>query len=342
MDTRARNGLLQSLLDGSCSCSDPKLLLSQEAWLRREALWAAALDWCLRSGRSLEAECRSEHLEAVGWELRIRATLQEIGQAADRRGIQILAFKGCALSLRYYLHPGQRSYGDIDLAVRSEDRAGFEELLFELHFSPPVGTAYYREGLALDLHTHPLHQLGLDLCLGNEPWWQNLERLPCEYGALSVLRPEQEFILALFHGAKHAFSRGNWVADLWLLSRRQDPKALAEAVTRRRAGRHLWLAQQCLRAWFGADFPVEVQRSGKPAHRFDAFSHALLSLILKRQAPDFLGMLTPLWALKGVKARWSYFWRALSPAPGEHLAQKMRRLVTALVDIHPDELPGSK
>lgn len=330
MLTQSRQELLQSLQEGCSPCHQPERLLSQEAWLRREALWIAALDWCLRSGCALETKYRNEHLEAVGWELSIRATMKELGQAAQARGIRVLVFKGCALSLRYYCYPGQRSYGDIDLAVGPEDRAGFESLLSELGFSPPVGTMYYRGGLALDLHHHPLHQLSLDLQLGPKPWAQSLERLPDDYGAAFILPPEQEFILTLFHGAKHAFSRANWVADLWLLSQKLAPKELAEVVVSQQAGRHLWLARQCLKQWFAADFPEELNRVATPPSRLDIISRLLVRQILKRRAPDFVGMLTPLWALQGWRSKWTYFWRALAPAPGEELRQKVWRLANTL------------
>jgi len=322
--------VLQSLREECSPCCQPELLLSQEAWLRREGLWIAALDWCLRSGSSLETKHRVEHLEAVAWELRVRATLREIGLAAEARGVRLLVFKGCALSLGYYLHPGQRSYGDIDLAVEAKDRAQFEQLLFGHGFSRPVGTVYYREGLALDLHHHPLHQLSLDLQLGPDPWEQSLVRLPVGYGTVFVLPAEQEFILTLFHGAKHAFSRANWVADLWLISQKRSSKALAEAVAGRQAERHLWLAQQCLQRWFAADFPNELRSVATPPPTLDILSRLLVQQILKRRAPDFVGMLTPLWALQGWRAKWNYLCRALAPVPEESLGQKVWRLLSSL------------
>ena len=332
MVTHLPEGLLHSFVGLSPAHVNGDSLLTREAELRREGLWIATLDWLLRCSMGLTDVQRREHFEAVAWELQCRATLSEFGQAALQRGIQVLVFKGCALSVRHYLRGGQRSYGDIDLAVRPDHRATVENLLRNLHFSQPFGSTWYRNGLAVDLHDHPLHQLHPYVALGSEPWWTDTQPLGDDYGAIRVLPPEKEFVLGLFHGAKHAFKRATWVVDLWVLAQHHDPKLLARAVTRHRAGRHLWLARLCLCRWFRADFPAGLLSGVRPPGRVDVLSRWVADLVVRRRAPDFLGMLTPVWAIDSWACRCRYLWNNLADTEDEGLANKLRRLIRSLRD----------
>lgn len=329
---KSRASLLHGLLDARHRCAQPQFLLEQESWLRREGLWIAALELAIRS-ISLKPAWRKDLLEATAWDLRCRSTLQEIGRAAELHGLQILTFKGCSLSLKHYVAVGQRSFGDIDLAVPPGQRTKLEDQLTQSGFSLPVAGIAYRNGLSLDLHEHPLHQLHLGVKLSVEDWWATAEPIGADYGALRTLPTEQEFLLALFHGAKHAFSRANWIADLWVLAHRCEASRLAQVVILHRAGRHLWLAQRCLKMWFSEDFPVQLHGAIRPPSRFDVFSHHLLRLILRRQAPDYLGMLTPIWAIQGFGNKLRYLRSALAPPKGQTAQQRLKRLVDMLKNI---------
>lgn len=282
--------------------------------LQREGLWVAALQACLLSGLRPPAEALEELRASVFFELKCKAMLAELARVVYAQQIPVLVFKGCALMIGVYPYPGQRSFGDIDLAVAAEHQSRFRQALSQLgYFVSETGPVARKDGINVDIHTHPLQQLSFALAGNKECWWARSEALGDDFLGLNRNCIEHEFLLALFHGAKHAFSRANWVVDVAVIATRYDPVLLAAAVRSNRAGRHLWLAAVCLDRWFGVCLPQELLTVSRPPGRFSPLNRLFLQLVLERRAPDFLGMFTPLWAISGVAQKLGYLKSVLFP-----------------------------
>lgn len=256
--------------------------------LRREGLLCLAVDRLIRQGQAVPEPERQTYIQAVAFEMRCRHALTEISQAA---AVEVLTFKGCALAFGLYPRPGLRSFGDIDLAVRPEDWSSMVATLQGLGYvQGPVECMFSRQALQVDLHRHPLHQLTQLVGPRSREWWSSA--LPLGVGRTLRLAHEHEFVLGLFHSAKHSFSRAAWILDLALLARQTNPDPLVAAVRRFRVERQLAYAAECLDRWFGAEFPAPLAALAN--RRWNFVEKRFVRLVLERRAPDFLGMLTPL------------------------------------------------
>ncbi len=311
----------------------PEQLQSSHRLLLNEGLWGLALQRCSEYHGGLPENLKSDYMACVLWEMRCLSILKEISLKTEVQGIPVVTFKGCSLAFSGSYQPGQRVFGDIDLAIPREFGQGFLSTLKELGYciTERQGEAL-REGIFLDLHHHPLHQLTGAIESDPDSWFRESVPLDPRSGQILRLHPKHEFILSLFHGAKHAYSRINWIVDLAVLIRDQDPAMLAQTVRHYRAERHLWLAGQCLKHWFDLDLPPELQQVCRPPSPWDRFSPFLLRRILQRTAPDYLGMLTPLWATRGWKRRLHYLRKSLFPSDVETLT-RLRQLLKMALDL---------
>ncbi|MBX3166755.1 MAG: nucleotidyltransferase family protein [Candidatus Eremiobacteraeota bacterium] len=299
-------------------------LAVHKSQLQREGLWVPALQRHLEAGDTLPEDWKRDLITAISWELHCQETLREISEIVGRHSIPLMTFKGCALAFGTYRVRGQRVFGDIDIAVPPRFRRRVQELLEEIGFRAASGATMSRGALSLDLHDHPLHQLSI-LASSHRDWWSEAVPLDPELGPVLRLKNEHEFLLALLHGSKHAFSRANWVVDVLVLAWRGDSEVLAQSVTAYHAGRHLWLASRCLSEWYGAALPPALEAASRPPGALDVFTHWFARLVLARRAPDFLGMLTPVWAIPSPIGRVRYLGRALFPEDSS-LCQRLKRL----------------
>ena len=320
--------IVHSLLEQRPLNFSVKVLRAHRDELSCEGLWGLALERFFQIGDGLPTDLKDEYLRAAAFPLRCLGELRPIEERCRAEGIPLLVFKGCALAFSVYARPVQRSFGDVDLAIPRSHRLRFEEILRELGCWLPRPGDPNSDGLvicrdlSLDVHEHPLQQLAEVLPGIPNNWWE--EGLPLHPAVPGVMRlpTKWEFLLALFHGAKHAFARANWVVDIAVLARTNDPE-LAVVVRQYRAGRHLWLAQECLRVWYGVELPESLQAEIRPPGPWELWSRWLCHRILERRAPDFLGMLTPLWVMRGWGSRLKYLWPRVFPK-GKNPWQRLR------------------
>lgn len=311
----------------------PEQLKNSHRLLLAEGLWGLALQRCSEHHGGLPERMKSDYMACVLWEMRCLSILKEISLKTEALGIPVVTFKGCSLAFSGSYQPGQRVFGDIDLAIPRPFRNQFLAILRELGYAVTEGQGEaMREGIFLDLHYHPLHQLAGAVECDPDSWFRESVPLDPRSGQILRLHPRHEFILSLFHGAKHAYSRINWIVDLALLIRDQDPAMLAHTVRQYHAERHLWLAGQCLKLWFDIELPPQLRALCRSPRPWDPFSPFLLRRILDRTAPDYLGMLTPLWATRGWKRRLNYLRRSLFPSNVGTLP-RLRQLITMALEL---------
>ncbi|MBS2034794.1 nucleotidyltransferase family protein [bacterium] len=282
--------------------------------LQSEGLWGLALQRCSQVHGNLSDTMKSDFMACIIWEMRCLAVLKELSTRTEGLGIPIVTFKGCSLAFSGGYRPGQRAFGDIDLAIPKAGKEKLVMILRELgYFVGERQGEALREGIYLDLHNHPLHQLAGALENDPDSWFREAVPLDPRSGKVLRLHFRHEFILSLFHGAKHAFSRVNWLVDLVILMNQQNPAVLAQAVQHYRAQRHLWLAGECLKHWFDMDLPQALKQACAPPRVWDPVTPFILKRILARTAPDYLGMLTPLWATRGLHKKLRYLQKTLFP-----------------------------
>jgi hypothetical protein len=182
-----------------------------------------------------------------------KATL-EITSILAAAGIPCLLLKGCAVSHRFYDSPHARHSIDIDILIpvvsRHPAHAAIESLGFEK-------TETYRS--IPEVRDDVLEVLGCDISYGRgadavqlELHWRldrNTEMLSWDFGStrsmhmpmklggesVLVFASGAQFVYLLCHGAKHAWFRLKWLADIDRMSRQlsQDDFELALQLIRR-------------------------------------------------------------------------------------------------------------
>ena len=128
---------------------------------------------------------------------RFSRALEEVLEALQRAGIEVIVLKGMALAPQVYPDPALRQCGDIDLLVRKDDLPSVERILLELGYT--VGTeehqaeqlgrhhyhlSYWRDGGRLKLEVH------WDLLPHPNPFSLSLDELWARARCLSIGRAE--------------------------------------------------------------------------------------------------------------------------------------------------------
>jgi hypothetical protein len=293
--------------------------------LEAEGLGGLVLDgW--RSAFTEKPYLKERFITYLSWEMRCLFRLKEIGVSAQRLGIPVLVFKGCSLAASVYPRPGLRTFGDIDICVPVQHKSSFEALLLRSGFKGQAGYCVFSlDGLALDLHDHPLNQLSSLLSPEGENWWSGATLLAEVTGPVLRLDYRLELALTLLHSAKHSFSRAAWLIDLVLVGRQLGSQELQDVIDRYHLHYHLYIAVQCYRAWFAIEPPVWMNQNARGFSKCNFLGRYYLRLVLERKASDFLGKLTPILAIQGLRPKIFYAWSAVFPSE-RWSGQRLRKL----------------
>ncbi len=165
----------------------------------------------------------------------------------ESEGIAVMVLKGPALAESLYPDPALRSYSDLDLMVQKQDVPGALRVLT-------------REGYRLDAHLArlPLHtllslkfelflrqehgeavDLQWDIGFADDPFrfdveilWRSLSPFRIAEREVPSLSPESLMLFLCVHGAKHLWSRLQWLGDVaWLARAQPDWGVISDLAT---------------------------------------------------------------------------------------------------------------
>jgi hypothetical protein len=229
--------------------------------------------------------------------LQMTAELFRLLERFSDAGIESLATKGPALSVRCYGDPGRRQYSDLDLVIREKDIRRATQAMLDLTYEPrvpltvidakkiPGEYAFRKPGthLLVEFHTErtfryhprPLHI---------EKLFERRASVTIDGRDVPVLSLEDELVLICVHGAKHFWERLMWVADVAaLISSGRPPdwdRAIA-AAGEAGAERILHLGLRLASDVLGAELPEPVGasvRSDRAVSRLAAQIESRLTL----------------------------------------------------------------
>jgi hypothetical protein len=296
-------------------------------------------------------QLRTSHRAAMAWALTVDRTLVELAGSFEEAGVELVALKGPVLAHLAYPDPTWRSYGDLDLLVRTEEwpaacavleAEGFVRDLPEPRrgFSARFGKAASFSGpggLSVDLHR--------TLALGPFGLWLSPEDLfgrtaSFRLGGRSILRLDDTALLA--HAAAHAVL--GWTPPLLLPlrdvvqvteARSVDWERLEADAERWRLTAVVQSAMRTARDVLGAQIPPEAERLMiRPVDRREA--HALGAYAGTRRLRGGMAVAT-LAAIDGLKPKAEYVSALLFPSReflavrGATAAQRWGRSVRRLV-----------
>lgn len=185
-----------------------------------------------------------------------------------------LVFKGPALAQRLYGDVAAREYCDLDLLLRPTDippaiaaleKAGFTAALplqswqLQRHLHDGCEYAMSKGPVHLELHWQfATRQFGAAFDIGQV--FRRADTVRIGDRGASTLSPEDDFLMLVVHGTKHAWERLSWIADLAALLRVSslDWDYLRVESKRMRICRMMRIAL-ILAGWMGAAVPGDMQ-----------------------------------------------------------------------------------
>jgi CBS domain-containing protein len=290
----------------------------------------------------------SETLNSLRWQAAARhllasQTLVRVGDALDSADISWLVMKGPAVASLLYGHPGDRSYGDLDLLIDRSRLADAVPLLEDLGFSHSVRNWALAEAMGageftmsngtvmLDVHWHLLYSDHdrRPYSIDPDSLLERARRTMVAGRRVPVLDPTDTLLALAFHATRSDGHRLIWSKDIER-SLAVDRPDLDELVRRARAfsiAPPVGLALCRSRVLLGADVPLEVERSLLPdpvrradqvlrtlAHPIQFHERLTVTRWFTRSVKSSIGASIahlPLRARRTVAANW------FTPAPNE-------------------------
>jgi hypothetical protein len=174
----------------------------------------------------LRAMARQSAARALGH----GAELARLNAAFAEAGIDLMALKGPTLSQRLYGSPVLRCSVDLDVLVRLEDlpraealmeRAGYARTEPGFRLTPRLRAALV-ECTHHFQYRHPARRIQVELHWGQVFWppaqvallWDRRIRLPWLGAPIQELDEDALLVFLCSHGARHAWSRSQWLGDI--------------------------------------------------------------------------------------------------------------------------------
>jgi Uncharacterised nucleotidyltransferase len=183
---------------------------------------------------NIARQLRSSYRDSAKRHLIFTVKLLALLDAFESEGIAVVVLKGPALAESLYPDPALRSCSDLDLMVRKQDvpdalgvltREGYK---LDAHLARiPLHTLlrFHSELLLRQERTAPV-DLQWDIGLADSPFrfdteilWRSLSPLRIAEREVSSLSPESLMLFLCVHGARHLWSRLQWLGDVARLAR---------------------------------------------------------------------------------------------------------------------------
>jgi hypothetical protein len=174
-------------------------------------------------GHEAMPQLRSLHRVSAFRNMRLLATVGgAVGRLADA-GIDVIVFKGSALSALYYAHPADRMMGDVDILVRPGQAARAARLLESAGWVPkgPLSMALRHDhslrlppDTSLDLQWRPLHEPVPD-----DRFWDGAVAVSVGGLAARALNPADQLLVTCAHATYGDATGARWVADVAVIVR---------------------------------------------------------------------------------------------------------------------------
>jgi hypothetical protein len=221
---------------------------------------------------------RTEYLANGHQALTRSAELRRLIGAMEQAGVRAAAYKGPALAMRAYGHLALRTYADLDLLVAPEDVPAAARVLEEggyvsAHRFSPAQDAVFRRvdgdypyhhphtAALVELHCH-VSSARFCAVLPTAELLARAQPVTIGGGTVPALEDEDLFLALCLHGAKHRWSRLEWLcAAAALAFHRLD---MEEAVLRAHAfgaRRATLLALLLARDALGLPLPPSVEHT---------------------------------------------------------------------------------
>lgn len=234
----------------------------------------------------------ADHRAAVRERLYLATELARIVGAFERAAVPIIPFKGPILAQMAYGDVTARQYGDLDFVVRRADLPAvvetFETMGYALERNWSMSVEEIRDGTPV---IRPPSEFSFHRSSGGTAvevrWLFGSKHRPVDYGFESLwarchpvslfgetvrtLSPEDTLVALVRHGAKHAWGRLGWVADVARLvhSRSVDWDVVLDRARDAGAERDLLLGLRLAAELTDVEVPAALLRRARASRRVD-------------------------------------------------------------------------
>jgi len=210
--------------------------------------------------------------------LRMTGELIRLLRLFAERGVNVIPFKGPTLAALAYGDLGMREFGDLDLLIARPDFMEAQKLLIACGYQPEVLLNARQAGVFADACNvmafwNAEKEISVEAHWGLSPKYlpfsPDFERLrrrmvPSHPGGQTVmtLSPEDLLVYLCAHGAKHAWERLIWIADVGALIHGHsnlDWGSVHELAVEQRCERVLSLGLRLARDVAGATLPAQME-----------------------------------------------------------------------------------
>lgn len=169
------------------------------------------MSWPICPDQQMKASLRSVCMNTIALFARRGALAEKLSQTLSRNGIDHIVMKGYVLR-GYYPVPELRTFGDIDMVIRLEDRKKSNELLRSLGYQPEADWEpvfrYIKEVEYYEIHTE-IMDVNVSDKADYRGYFRELWRyVEADGGHCYRFRPEFHFVYLLTHLAKHVTGSG--------------------------------------------------------------------------------------------------------------------------------------
>ena len=188
------------------------------------------------------AELKQKNLHVVMQNMYMSAELVRVISLLQENGIQVLSFKGPALSRLAYGDIALRQYVDLDILIKKQDIVRSVALLTEDGYHPEitlpkgVNKAFYNRVNVIGLSKNIYIEIHWALLSKNyavdwseESLWRDNDSVSIENAAVFMLSFNNHLLYLCVHGAKHLFERLEWVCDIDRMIRTRETMISTQA-----------------------------------------------------------------------------------------------------------------
>lgn len=218
--------------------------------------------------------------------------LARIVETAQQRDVPLIPYKGPILAQMAYGDVTARQYGDLDFIVRRADLPAVVDTFETMGYSlvrnwsmsveeikrgtsvirPPSEFSFYREHDGTHVEVRWLFgSKHRPVDYGFELLWARRRPVSILGSTVWTLSPEDSLVVLARHGAKHAWGRLGWLADLARLvaSCELDWDAVDDRARAASAERDLLLGLRLLDEWSDVELPASRLRAAHADRRID-------------------------------------------------------------------------
>lgn len=209
-------------------------------------------------------------LNTIGLYTQRKALAQTMVQELDRAGIDYILMKGYVVRELYPV-PELRTFNDIDIVIRPEDRKRSHELMlsrgYQVHTDWEPVFSYFKEQELYEIHTD-IMEIDVSEKADYRGYFGNMWRYAQPIGEHSYcFTPEFHFLYLLTHIAKHVHGSGAGVRmylDVAAFVRRYDAEAdwvwIAEQLRELKLFQFAAVVLTAVEAWFGIASPMRHEK----------------------------------------------------------------------------------